>query len=236
MDESGDHGLESCDPSYPVFVLAFCVMEKRKYLDQIVPRIQEFKFKYFGHDMVVLHEHEIRKARGAFSFLTNSKIRLQFMADLNQIVIDVPFVVIAVAIQKEQLMSRYTKPSNPYHIAIQFGLERVDKYLRSMGQHDKRTFVVFESRGKKEDNELELEFRRVCDGANYRSGQFQFDIILARKTVNSSGLQLADLIARPIGRHIMNPAQENRAFAIIETKLDRSPQGGIEGWGLKCFP
>jgi hypothetical protein len=28
VDESGDHGLESCDPAYPVFVLAFCIIRK----------------------------------------------------------------------------------------------------------------------------------------------------------------------------------------------------------------
>jgi hypothetical protein len=25
VDESGDHGLETIDPNYPVFVLAFCI-------------------------------------------------------------------------------------------------------------------------------------------------------------------------------------------------------------------
>jgi len=29
VDESGDHSLESIDPNYPVFVLAFCIFNKR---------------------------------------------------------------------------------------------------------------------------------------------------------------------------------------------------------------
>lgn len=29
VDESGDHGLARMDPDYPVFVLAFCIFEKR---------------------------------------------------------------------------------------------------------------------------------------------------------------------------------------------------------------
>ncbi len=31
VDESGDHSLESVDPNYPVFVLAFCVFHKGHY-------------------------------------------------------------------------------------------------------------------------------------------------------------------------------------------------------------
>jgi hypothetical protein len=28
VDESGDHGLRSMDPNYPLFVLAFCIFDK----------------------------------------------------------------------------------------------------------------------------------------------------------------------------------------------------------------
>jgi hypothetical protein len=49
-------------------------------------------------------------------------------------------------------------------------------------------------------------------------------------------LQLADLIARPIGRYILNPSQENRAFDIITKKFRTDKTGNITGWGLKIFP
>ena len=79
VDESGDHGLASMDSTYPVFVLAFCVFEKSKYIHQITPQLQEFKFRYFGHDMVVLHEHEIRKPKGPFTILFDADVRERFM-------------------------------------------------------------------------------------------------------------------------------------------------------------
>ncbi len=31
VDESGDHSLESIDKEYPVFVLAFCIFNKKIY-------------------------------------------------------------------------------------------------------------------------------------------------------------------------------------------------------------
>ena len=37
VDESGDHGLENMDASYPMFVLAFCIFRKPEYLAQVVP-------------------------------------------------------------------------------------------------------------------------------------------------------------------------------------------------------
>jgi hypothetical protein len=35
VDESGDHGLASIDPEFPVFVLAFCVFEKSHYINSL---------------------------------------------------------------------------------------------------------------------------------------------------------------------------------------------------------
>ncbi|WP_223146681.1 DUF3800 domain-containing protein [Methylomonas albis] len=67
VDESGDHGLTSIDPSYPIFVLMFCIFKKRDYVQAVVPLIQEFKLKHFGHDQVILRETDIRRDRGSFA-------------------------------------------------------------------------------------------------------------------------------------------------------------------------
>src|ERR1700680_2868913 len=71
VDESGDHGVQKLDANYPVFVLAFCVFYKRHYSEKVVPALHKFKFNHFGHDLVVLHEHEIRKEKGDFRFFVN---------------------------------------------------------------------------------------------------------------------------------------------------------------------
>jgi hypothetical protein len=102
VDESGDHGLESIDPNYPVFVLEFCVFAKTDYSNKLVPALQRFKFEHFGHDQVILHEVDIRRDRKDFSFLKTKE--------------------------------------------------------------------------KKEDAELELEFRRVCDGGNYERERLPLEI------------------------------------------------------------
>jgi len=79
------------------------------------------------------------------------------------------------------------------------------------------------------------EFRRLCDGENCRKSRFNFKFVLAHKRVNSCGLQLADLIARPIGIKLLRNSP-NRAFDLIQPKLDRNSEGEVIGYGLQCFP
>ena len=95
---------------------------------------------------------------------------------------------------------------------------------------------LWEKRGTREDDELELEFRRIVDGDNYRSEQLPFEIVFADKKSNSCGLQLADLVARPVGLSVLRPEQANRAYEILKEKFDRNGEGEIEGWGLKRIP
>jgi len=236
VDESGDHGMKFIDPNYPVFVLAFCIFQKTKYATTLVPALKHFKFKYFGHDQVILHETDIRKDRGDFAILKTREKKELFLDELSEIVRSTSFSLIATAIQKEALRARYANPDNPYHVALSFGLERVFYYLRSVGQAKLKTHIVVEKRGKKEDAELELEFRRVCDGHNYLNQLFPFEIVFADKKSNSAGLQMADLIARPVGMKILRPDQCNKTHDIIEGKFYRNETGQFNGWGLKCFP
>ena len=162
VDESGDHSLQPVDRNYPIFVLDFCIFQKTSFANVLVPKVQAFKFAHFGHDIVVLHERDIRKQLPPFVFLKD--------------------------------------------------------------------------RQKREDDELEIAFRGIRDGASFRGAMPGFRLVFADKRVNSSGLQLADLTARPIGRHVMDPEQPNRAWEIIRRKLYRSQAGSFEGYGLKIFP
>jgi len=235
VDESGDHGLDNMDATYPMFVLAFCIFGKDAYVQQVVPALQRIKFKYCGHDLVVLHEREMRKQAGSFRFLGDRQVRTAFMDDMNRFVEQAPFTVIAAVINKAQLKLKYPLPRNPYHWALEFGLERLRFHLMGLRAPVGLVHVVFESRGSREDAELELEFRRLAP-AEYHGTDYRFEPVFASKGTNSTGLQLADLIARPIGRHVLKPEQANRAYEIIEKKLRRSSAGEVKGWGLKCFP
>lgn len=235
VDESGDHSLESIDPDYPVFVLSFCIFRKGDYVQRVTPAIRQLKFETFGHDMVVLHESEIRRKKGAFSRLSKEP-REAFMNTLTDIIGAADFQLVAVVIDKRKLKDRYSQPAHPYHLALEFGLERIYRLLKDAGQDDALTYLVCEARGPKEDAELELEFRRIRDGANYFRKPLPFDLIMADKKTNSEGLQLADLTARPIGLTVLRPEQDNRAASVLEGKFYRDKAGNKVGMGLKVFP
>ncbi len=238
VDESGDHDLTSITDDYPIFVLVFCVFKIDDYIGTVVPAIQSFKFRWFGHDCVVLHEHEIRRQKPPFAFLQNKDRRTRFMAELNTILAACPTTVIASVIDKRNLSQKYVQPDNPYHIAMKFCMERTVLFLEENEQANRRTTILFERRGAKEDAKLELEFRRIGDGANHDSKRMEgLDIVMVDKRTNSSGLQIADMFARPIGIKTLPPTQENRAYDIIERKFRR--RKGTEmfrGYGLKTFP
>jgi hypothetical protein len=241
VDESGDHTLNGYNSKYPVFVLAFCIFHKRYYTETVIKKLEQLKFKHFGHDIIVMHERDILKGTGDFKNYSSKEQKEALLNDLTELMQETHFILISCVVRKDSLIKRYATPKNPYFIALEFGLERIYKFLVEKGQQDKKTFIVFEQRGLQEDKDLELEFRRVCDGNNYGRICLPFEIKMASKKVNSSGLQIADLVARPIGNHVLKPDQPNRAFDVLKAKFyssnGRNGAGtGYHGYGLKVFP
>ena len=233
IDESGDHSLEAVYEDHPVFVLAFCIFKKSDYAKVVVPSICSLKFDFWGHDSIILHSHKIRKQKDDFSILANLPMMQKFLDRLNDLISTAPFTIISTIIDKRQLKNRYSFPHNPYHLGLLFCLERASRFLEESGQKEKTTHLVVEGRGKKEDSDLELEFRRIMDKVP-SNGLAKFDIQFTDKRANSAGLQIADLVAHPIGRFYINPAQKNRSYEILEQKFHRYPN--YIGKGLKVFP
>ena len=241
VDESGDHNLKNIDENYPLFVLAFCVFHKKHYSEDVVSALEKFKFNHFGHDQVILHEHEIRKEKPPFNIFKSPEQRGDFMNELTAIIDYSNFILISCVIDKRDLVSSNVKSQNPYHIALSCCLEQFYEFLKEKGQHALRSHVVVECRGKKEDGDLELEFRRICDGRNKFKAQLPFDVIFSDKKAMSSGLQFADLVARPIGLSVLRSEQENRAFEVLKEKFFCSggrDKVGVDfrGKGLIIYP
>lgn len=224
--------MASIDPQFPVFALVFCVFEKAAYVEQIEPAFRRLKFKYFGHDAAVLHEREIRKQEPPFAFLRDAAVREAFMVDVSAIMADAPFHAYCSVIDKERHKARYVNPWNPYEIAMQFCMERLCNRLVADGQRRRLTHVLFEGRGREEDRQLELEFRRVADNGKrwgWRAvdfGRAPLEPVFVPKAANLAGHQLSDLIARPIALRAIRPRQPNRAFDIIAGRIQ----------DLKVFP
>ncbi len=223
-DESGSPVLEGIDPDFPIFVLVMIAVHKQHYIEAIVPAMQKLKFDFCGHDQLILHERDIRRQSNSFAFLQIAPVRNSFMERLNAIMQDAEVTVSAVVIDKPKLRQRYATPWSPYHVALYLALERVLYPLLARGQMGRIQHVVFEKRGAAEDKELELEFLKIVTG-QYQLGNsatdfraLEWKVLFVDKKANSSGLQLADLMARPIGLNYLRPDQPNRAFELIRAK------------------
>lgn len=118
VDESGDHGMQTIDEQYPLFVLAFCVFHKRHYSEQVVSALEKFKFNHFGHDQVVLHENDIRKEKGAFNSFRSREQKTRFLDELTDIIERSNFILISCVIDKRGLRKRADADSNPYHTCL----------------------------------------------------------------------------------------------------------------------
>jgi hypothetical protein len=227
-DESGDHGIATINPENPIFVLAFCIFRKSDYISIVKQTVAKLKIDFWGHDLVILHNHEIRKSKGEFTFLFNEEIRRIFLHALNEMVRLIPFSIIATAIDKRQLVDASNLP-NPYVIALGSCLKQTEEFLQIQHQDRLLTHIIAESRGKPEDRDLRIAFDHIAAQTEY----YPLDIRFANKQTNSCGLQIADLVAHPIARHIIKKDQPNKAFDIVKEKLIGHPI--YEGVALSLY-
>ncbi len=185
--------------------------------------------------MVVLHEQDIRKKTGAFSQMSKEK-REVFFDSLNALIASADFTLLATVIDKHKLKIENAIGTHAYHLAMQFGLEKLHHFLQSRDQQNRLTHIICEVRGRVEDRSLELEFVHVCSGHNSLNRPLPFQLIIADKKTNSEGLQFADLAARPVGLSVLKPNQSNRAFRILEKKFYKNREGEISGFGFYLYP
>ena len=233
-DESGSAYLDGViDPDFPVFVLAMVLVRKADYANRLVPRMELLKFNAVGHDQLILHERDIRRQQKQFAFLQGDVKRRQiFLSEIDKLVTAAPIEIFAAVINKRKLREKYADPWSPYGLSLSFMMERILPILCGRGQRGKTVHVVFECRGKREDRELELDFRRIANNENqwgYSKPDFRqlnWEPMFVDKKSNSTGLQIADLVARPIGLRWLRPNQQNHAYRVLEPKIK----------GLKVFP
>ena len=235
FDESGDHGLQSIDPTYPAFVLCGAAFKTDQYRGTELNLFSKIKFDHFGHDAVIFHSREIRKRMGAFQILNDPGRRARFMGDVATFFGASTCTLIAAGIDKLRHVRQYAYPGDPYGISLTFCLERLYAWQRDNGAANAETHCVFEARGDEEDKQLAVHFLRICGGDN-NWGRLPFHMTFASKQTNMPGLQIADLAAYPIARYVIDRNAPNPAFEAIRPRFRKKWNGVIDGWGLKIFP
>jgi len=238
LDESGDHGLVNVDPHFPVFALCGILVSDTAY-ETIDAATRELKRKLWGEKKVILHSRDIRKCEKEFQILFDEGVKKSFYTEINKLVSDSEYTIIASAINKENHIKQYGKlASDVYEISLSFIIERSVFFLDDWRSGNRQLRIVIERRGKKEDGQLQEHFQRLCSrGTGYvtpdRIRAYGMNIEFRSKSDDVNGLQLADLVAYPIARYVLDPKRANPAFDVLEPKIYMK---NGRRYGLKVFP
>ena len=238
LDESGDHSLEVIDPQYPMFVLAGVILDQEYAQGELVDRLTEFKGKFFDRNDIILHTADITRNRNGFERMKERDFREAFYRRLNELVASLDFKVVACAIRKEEHLARYGLAAlDPYMLSLHV---LVEKFCFEIDNTSGGGMMLAERRNPTLDHELELAFLNLkIRGTRYlQATQIENRIAalnMRAKSENIAGLQLADLVASPIGRHVLGK-KDHEDYRIIEGKFRRDWRGRHAGHGLVILP
>jgi len=253
IDESGDHVFKHLDhPSHRFLCLLGCFFQGREYV-AFHDALEDFKRRHIPHspdEPVVLHREDIINRRHCFWRLRNPRAAEAFDSDLVALIADASFRMVAVVIDKEALVERYPTPAHPYHLALDFMLQRYCGFLNHV---NRRGDVMAESRGGKEDHLLRDSYARAFERGAWMVKAEVFQraltsgkIKLRKKTSDIAGLQLADLLAHPIRQSILiekgmihGPLKPfpARLVNLVGDKFNKHLyQGKVWGYGKVLFP
>jgi Protein of unknown function (DUF3800) len=237
LDESGDHGLAKFDADFPVFLLCGVLVREDDY-ENIRLAFNKLKHSIWGNKEVIFHSRDIRKCEKEFQKLFDLELKKYFYEELNKIVANSTYNIIASAIQKEAFIQKFGKLHDDiYEIALSFVIEQAIVVLQNIDPRSQLS-VIIEKRGKKEDKQLDDHFQKIIAAGtgiltNEQVNQFNLSFTFRNKKENINGLQLADLVAYPIARNIIEPKRANPAFEVLEEKIYKT-NGNIEG--LRVYP
>lgn len=240
LDETGDHGLSFVDKNFPLFLLAGCLFENTE-LTKIEQEINKFKMEFFKTTDVILHSRDIRRCDGSFQILFDLELKKRFYEKLDKIMNEAKFIIIGSGVNKDEHIKKYGRGAkDPYALSLSFIMERLIFCLDKKGDKSV-TDVRIEKRGRKEDQQLLNQYNKILDNGTYyvtpdrlKNKIGKFDSFLKRE--NIIGLQIADLCAYPLARHILNPSEPYPPFDIIRSKIYCDSNGNFDGYGLKIFP
>lgn len=238
LDESGDHNLRVIDPQYPLFVLGGVIVDKDYAEGELAERMAGFKRDLFGREDLILHTADITRNRNGFERLKDAGFRQAFYEQLNALMADLRYSVVACAIRKDQHLSRYGVAAlDPYLLSLDVLVER---FCMDVGNIEGGGLIVAERRDPTLDHELELAWLNLkIQGTRYlQAKQIERRILamnLRDKKANLAGLQLADLVVTPIGRKVLGKTVKED-YRVVEQKFRCSGSGRVEGYGLVVLP
>src|SRR5437764_1196609 len=101
IDESGDHGLTTINPEFPVFLLCGILISATAY-EAIREQMNALKLSIWQSKEVIFHSRDIRKQEKEFVRLFDLALKQQFYEGINAIMRAGDYSIIAAAIRKDE--------------------------------------------------------------------------------------------------------------------------------------
>lgn len=257
IDECGSHGAPA-PHDLPVFCLCSIIVDARVYQGVIEPTWDNFKMKWFpfpgkngggaGRDYIT-HEPDLREGGKNLRHTVGRRHGgvTEFERDLCDFFEQAPFMIVASAVRTDLYYAQYGServdaflPTSVYDQSLDFLLERIGHMFITEDNAPVGT-VIAEGRGPLEDAKLQFEYVRLrIEGTQFHHPStfrqlFQDSVEFRGKTSNDAGLQIVDLVARPIADAIAGRKTGDR-WEAIKPKLYDGRMGRPESYGIKCFP
>lgn len=224
IDECGDPNLEKFDKTFPLFTLCGILVPENKQT-WLEDEINSLKQELWNNQDVIFHSREIRNCSRSFVNLLDSEVKNRFYTRINEILgTDDVYVIVCCCILKEPFIERFNTGEDVYGLSLKYLIERAIFHIDDCTDGNAKLRIIVERRNPKQ-NKMLLKYYNglrvkgtkwiTSDRLTDRVKSFSF----VDKKDNVIGLQVADLIAYPISRQVLNPERPNPAFHIIAKNI-----------------
>ena len=234
LDESGEHNPSANSADYLIFVLGGIIADKDYADGLLTDKLDDFKRQWLSQTDIPLHTADIAHNRKGFEALGDASIRKQFYEQLNALMLELQYSVVACAIRKDTPDFRQFSVRDLYLVCFEVILEL---FCQEVGNVRDGGMIIAESRSSRRLNlALEREWSNLkANGTGDTTGKVVSDQVMALnlrpKRDNIAGLQMADLVVSPIGRHLL-AKPESELWSVVASKLHRNSLGQTAGHGL----
>lgn len=243
LDESGNHDLRPAkiNPRYPVFALGGVVVDRAYERTVIGPQLRDFKVQYLGDEEIILHTKDMHRLGKGFEVLADRDYRLTFYKALNELIDSWDFKIIACAIKLIDHIAQHGQNAlDPYMYSLDVVVERFCKELNNTTDSG---FICAEMRNPGLDRDLRTAWEKIRREGTAFAPAAEIDekivhLTLKDKKPNIAGMQLADLIATPVGRGVLKlPTKDDEVSrVVVKRKFRRGWLNQHRGYGLVVLP
>ena len=230
LDESGDWNPATIDPQYPVFVLGGVIADAAYAAGPMTDAVNDFKSELLGRTDIVLHTADIARKRNGFEPLHDPVRRTRFYLRLNDLMRGMQYSALACAIRKYPHPGPYQASYPDLYLSCFPVLAQ--QFCYEIGNASGGV-IYAERRNPNNDRALQRlwqQLRETGAGTIRPAAVRQriSDLRLRSKADSPAGLELADLVVSPIGRHILGkPDKED--WSIVRAKLRQNRSGAVVG-------